>query len=68
VNNYWGILITPLTAVGLCRAPMALRDLFWRVKGARDSPKGSPRSGPVSFETPISPAPQDNESGLVAKP
>jgi len=69
-NNYWGILTTPLTAVGLCCAPMALRDLFRRlkVKGARDSSTGSPQSGPVSFEAPMSPAPQDSEIGLATKP
>jgi hypothetical protein len=29
-NAYWGLVTAPLTALGLCFAPAALRDLFRR--------------------------------------
>ena len=32
-NSYWGLLIAPLAAVGLCLAPMALGDLVRRTRG-----------------------------------
>jgi hypothetical protein len=34
-NDYWGLLIAPLVAVGLCLAPMALGDLVRRALGAK---------------------------------
>lgn len=34
-NNYWGLVIAPLVAVGLCLAPAALGDLIRDTVGAR---------------------------------
>jgi hypothetical protein len=47
-NNYWGLLVAPLAAVGLCLAPMALRDLVRGALGANRGGGGIPDAEPAS--------------------
>ncbi len=39
-NDYWGLLVAPLVAIGLCLAPAALGDLIRRAMGANRAQSG----------------------------